>query len=218
MFGNSHQQLQCAELPCRCAGFASVCSKYTYSICKLQLSVHTGTCEAIQTLHGSGTVPTALVVLEGVVCAASLVCCALLEFCLLSSKPSRNVALQCAFTSVHCNLLSQCSATGGAALASAGDSSILIWDVATGKIRRKLSGHKQSVCSLAAFKDGRTLVSGSFDKKIMMWDTTHAGDAAVSLSGHTDDVNTLAVLGDGVTVASGGGGGRMILWSDSSKP
>ena len=76
MFGISHQELQCAESACRCAGFASVYSKYTYSICELQLSVRTGTCEAIQTLHGSGTVPTALVVLEGVVCAASLVLCA----------------------------------------------------------------------------------------------------------------------------------------------
>jgi WD40 repeat protein len=49
---------------------------------------------------------------------------------------------------------------------------ILIWDAATGEVRRTLSGHEARVASLAFTPDGRRLISGSDDTTVLVWDLT----------------------------------------------
>ncbi|KAI5450846.1 hypothetical protein NCC49_002587 [Naganishia albida] len=59
-----------------------------------------------------------------------------------------------------------------------GDKAVLIWDVATGTVTRRLQGHFGKVNVVryagggAGAKDGagNVLVSGSFDSKVMLWD------------------------------------------------
>lgn len=59
-----------------------------------------------------------------------------------------------------------------------GDKAVLIWDVASGTVIRRLQGHfgKVNVVKYAGggggAKDGagNVLVSGSFDSKVMIWD------------------------------------------------
>ena len=41
-----------------------------------------------------------------------------------------------------------------------------VWDMATGKEMSKLEGHSDTVASVAISKDGKTIVSGSYDKTI----------------------------------------------------
>lgn len=71
------------------------------------------------------------------------------------------------------------SAPDNASFASCGgDKAVLIWDVSSGTITRRLQGHfgKVNVVKYAGggggAKDGagNVLVSGSFDSKVMLWD------------------------------------------------
>jgi hypothetical protein len=54
---------------------------------------------------------------------------------------------------------------------------IVAFEVATGKVRRTLSGHTGCVRSLAMAPDGRRLLSVSDDAFGLLWDTTPAGAA-----------------------------------------
>ncbi len=68
---------------------------------------------------------------------------------------------------------------------------------------RTLTGHSDSVNSVAFSPNGRTLVSGSRDHTIKLWDTA-SGHLMRTLTGHSDDVLAVAFSPDGRTLASGG--------------
>ncbi len=68
-------------------------------------------------------------------------------------------------------VMSVAFAPDGRMLASgSNDSTIKLWDVASGREVRTLSGHTSDVWSVAFSPDGRTLASGSRDKTIKLWD------------------------------------------------
>src|SRR5439155_16140056 len=50
--------------------------------------------------------------------------------------------------------------------------SISLWEMATGKERRRFEGHRAEVNSVAFAPDGRTLASGSCDTTALVWDVT----------------------------------------------
>ena len=50
------------------------------------------------------------------------------------------------------------------------DHHVRIWDLAFGKLRSRLEGHKSEIYSLAYTPDGDKLISGSGDKSAMIWD------------------------------------------------
>jgi WD40 repeat protein len=49
-----------------------------------------------------------------------------------------------------------------------------LWEVATGRLRRTLAGHRAKILSLAFTPDGRSLVSGSDDTTALVWDLAPA--------------------------------------------
>ena len=53
---------------------------------------------------------------------------------------------------------------------------VLVWEVATGKLRTVLVGHTGSITSLAPLADGSRLASGSSDSTTLIWDLTGAGE------------------------------------------
>src|SRR5262249_49183427 len=57
-------------------------------------------------------------------------------------------------------------ATGG------GDGRGRLGDTATGREEKRLEGHQAAVMALAFSADGRTLVSGSVDTTVLVWDVT----------------------------------------------
>jgi RNA polymerase sigma factor (sigma-70 family) len=90
----------------------------------------------------------------------------------------------------------------GKLLASTGvDRQILVWELATGKLRHRLEGQPFRSPALAFSPDSATLASGG-DKTIRLWDVA-TGRLQRSLEGHRDWVCAIAFTPDGKTIASG---------------
>jgi WD40 repeat protein/uncharacterized caspase-like protein len=91
------------------------------------------------------------------------------------------------------------------------DRTIKIWDT-NGKLLRTLTGHGGWVNQVQFSPDGQTLVSGSEDKTIKLWNV-RTGSLMRTLSGHEQRVTSVAFSPDGQTIASGGGDRTVRLWN-----
>src|SRR3954447_6049932 len=91
----------------------------------------------------------------------------------------------------------------GKLLASTGtDKQILVWELATGKLRLQLKDQPARVAALAFSPDSSLLASGGGDKLVRTWDMT-TGKVRQSLAGHRDWICTIAFSPDGQHLASG---------------
>jgi WD40 repeat protein len=72
-------------------------------------------------------------------------------------------------------------------------------------------GHSSIVSSVAFSPDGKTIVSGSFDNTLKLWDAA-TGRELRTLSGHSDTVCSVAFSPDGRTIVSGSDDGTLKLW------
>jgi WD40 repeat protein len=96
------------------------------------------------------------------------------------------------------------------------DSTIRVWDAATGRLLvRPLVGHTGYVCRLAFTKKGRLISAGS-DQTIRFWDTNSWTETHV-LRGHTDEIHALAVSDSAQLIASTGKDGNLMLWKEDQK-
>ncbi len=71
--------------------------------------------------------------------------------------------------------------------------------------------HKSTITSASWTPDGKTLVTGSWDHSIQLWDAITLKNIG-SLRGHRNEVWATAVDPSGETVASGGKDGELLLW------
>jgi len=96
----------------------------------------------------------------------------------------------------------------GATLATAGtDQLISLWDVASGRLRAKFTGHTGVVWSLAWSPDGQRLATAGWDGSVRVWDATRRQDAeAIPTAANF----SLAFSPDGEVLAGGGAGVQ--LW------
>jgi len=96
----------------------------------------------------------------------------------------------------------------GTTLATAGtDQLISLWDVASGRLRAKFTGHTGVVWSLAWSPDGQRLATAGWDGSVRVWDATRRQDA----EGIPTVANfSVAFSPDGQVLAGGGTG--VHLW------
>ena len=92
-----------------------------------------------------------------------------------------------------------------------GDDTIKIWEVATGKELRTLTGHSSLVSSVVYSPDGRYLAGGSWDNTIKIWEVA-TGKELRTLNGHSDWVESVVYSPDGRYLASGDSFGTIKIW------
>ncbi|KAF4415304.1 Vegetative incompatibility protein HET-E-1 [Colletotrichum fructicola] len=95
------------------------------------------------------------------------------------------------------------------------DSTVKLWDTATGQCQQTLEGHSDWVRSVAFSPDGRQLASGSDDSTVKLWDTA-TGQCQQTLEGHSSDVYSVAFSPDGRQLASGSDDKTVKLWDTAT--
>jgi WD40 repeat protein len=96
-------------------------------------------------------------------------------------------------------------------LSGSDDTTVRVWDLATGQEVRRFTGHAGWVNSIAVTPDGQYIVSGSGDKTVRLWDLA-TGQEVRQFTGHRDSVVSVAVTPDGRYAVSGGGDNTVRLW------
>jgi len=89
---------------------------------------------------------------------------------------------------------------------------IIVLDATTGVCTSTLSGHTDSVSSLAFSSDGTSLVSGSHDKTVKLWDI-QTGGVIRTIHDHATLVFSVSISPDCTTVASGSVDNKICLWN-----
>ena len=79
----------------------------------------------------------------------------------------------------------------------------------SGILKTTLEGYM--VSSVAITPDGKTIVSGAWDKTIKLWDI-QSGILKATFKGHTDTVYSVAITPDGKTIVSGSKDKTIKLW------
>ena len=88
---------------------------------------------------------------------------------------------------------------------------IIILDAITGIRKSVLSGHTEGVTSLAFSSDGMSLVSGSNDETLKLWDV-QTGGIVKTFYGHTKNVCSVSISPDWTMIASGSWDHTIVLW------
>lgn len=82
------------------------------------------------------------------------------------------------------------------------DTTLKVWDAATGHQIRTFIRHTDGISSVAFSPDGKRIVSASHDKTLNIWDAA-TGEHALTLKGNTAEISCVAFSPDGKRIASG---------------
>ncbi|RVD88977.1 uncharacterized protein DFL_000001 [Arthrobotrys flagrans] len=102
------------------------------------------------------------------------------------------------------------SADGKALASASSDSTVRIWNAATGVLLQTLE-HTSSVNNVAFSVDSKTLASASSDNTVKIWNTTTG--ALLQTLEHTSSVNSVAFSADGKTLASASNDYTVRIWN-----
>lgn len=78
-------------------------------------------------------------------------------------------------------------------------------------LKRKLSGHKNWVNTVAVSPDGKWVASGGDDNLVKVWDP-QTGTCLKTLEGHVDKVRGVAITPDGACIVSGSNDHNICVW------
>jgi small GTP-binding protein len=103
------------------------------------------------------------------------------------------------------------SGDGKRALSGAGDNTVRLWDVESGRCPRVMEGHTASVLSVALSGDGKRALSGANDKTLRLWDLESSRCLTV-LEGHNREIRSVALSADGKRALSGAEDCTLRFW------
>ncbi|MCA9198246.1 MAG: hypothetical protein KDA87_11940 [Planctomycetales bacterium] len=89
---------------------------------------------------------------------------------------------------------------------------VRIWDLASGKLAKTLTGHRDVVYTMALSPDETMLATGSYDRNILLWDV-RTGRVVRELSGHNGAIYDLAFSPDGQVLVSASADATVKVWS-----
>jgi hypothetical protein len=93
----------------------------------------------------------------------------------------------------------------GRLLASASvDRTAAIWELSSGRMLRRLSGHSKTLSCVAWLPDNLHVVTAAFDHSLRIWNA-ESGEQLAMLEGHADRVWCVSVMSSGNVLASYGG-------------
>ena len=104
--------------------------------------------------------------------------------------------------------------SGRFAFGAAEDQSVQRWEIASGT-KTSYMGHDSWVFALAFTPDGKTLLTGGGDGRVIVWPTEPAGTPAPirTIDAHAGWVRSIVVSKDGKTIATAGNDLKVKLWS-----
>jgi WD40 repeat protein len=95
--------------------------------------------------------------------------------------------------------------------AGSAESTLRVWDVASGTERGVMTGHRSSVHGLVFWPDGKTLASAGRDQTIRLWDVENR-KLLRTLRGHFRGLLDLTLLTDQRTLVSAASDGTVRMW------
>ncbi|WP_437305670.1 TIR domain-containing protein [Sorangium sp. So ce388] len=91
------------------------------------------------------------------------------------------------------------------------DTTLKVWDLASGKLLSTLEGHSVAVNACAVSPDGQRIVSASGDSTLKVWDLA-SGKLLSTLEGHSGAVTACAVSPDGQRIVSASDHNTLKVW------
>ncbi|KAI9867269.1 MAG: hypothetical protein M1813_009547 [Trichoglossum hirsutum] len=95
------------------------------------------------------------------------------------------------------------------------DSTVRLWETATGSCRSTLEGHSGPINAVAFSPDSWLVASASSDSTVRLWETA-TGSCCSTLEGHSYWVKAVAFSPDGQLVASASGDSTVRLWETAT--
>ena len=128
-----------------------------------------------------------------------------------AQQPLANLALAQTLTGHSRGIMSVQVSPDGETLVSGGDTTVKVWDLATGTLEHTLRDHTEWVYSVDISADGQRIASGSIDSTVKIWNL-QTGELLHDLTGHSDSVIDIDISPNGGLVASASDDQTVKLW------